>query len=190
MAKARARSALPRNQLTIAQNYDIPFGHGRKYGSSVSRAGGRRRWADGHSAASLPFTAVFRSNRAYRQLWNRNTQPNVGPNNRPMSEAVRSIRPTQNRNQWITGCPNDNCTSGPYLWPASNTFGNYPINTLFGPHSINQDFSIMKTFQITEKVNSDSAWIRPTSSTIPTWVHPTRRHESAGRPDHQYRVWR
>jgi hypothetical protein len=39
------------------------------------------------------------------------------------------------------------------LWPSSNTFGNYPIDTLYGPHFIDQDFSIMKTFRITEKVN-------------------------------------
>jgi hypothetical protein len=60
---------------------------------------------------------------------------------------------TQNRNQWIVGCPNGICTSGPYAYPASYTFGNYPINaTIFGPHFIEQDFSIMKTFRLTERV--------------------------------------
>jgi hypothetical protein len=77
----------------------------------------------------------------------------VGPNNRPNvgSGAVYAASP--NRNQWITGCPDQNCSTGPYLWPSSNTFGNYPIDTLYGPHFIDQDFSIMKTFRITEKVN-------------------------------------
>jgi hypothetical protein len=59
---------------------------------------------------------------------------------------------TQNRNQWIEGCPNLQCTSGPYLWPSSGTFGNYPIDTLIGPHFINEDFSISKQFHLTERV--------------------------------------
>jgi hypothetical protein len=38
------------------------------------------------------------------------------------------------------------------LYPASSTFGNYPIDTLIGPHFINFDFSMQKQFHITEKV--------------------------------------
>jgi hypothetical protein len=45
------------------------------------------------------------------------------------------------------------CTTGPYLYPASNTFGNYPIDTLIGPHFINFDFSAQKQFHITERVS-------------------------------------
>ena len=30
-------SLLPHNQITIAQNYDIPFGHGRKFGSTANK---------------------------------------------------------------------------------------------------------------------------------------------------------
>ena len=35
--------------------------------------------------------------------------------------------------------------------PAANAFGNYPINSLYGPHFIQQDMSIFKTFKITER---------------------------------------
>jgi hypothetical protein len=59
---------------------------------------------------------------------------------------------TQNRNQWIEGCPGGSCTTGPYAYPASYTFGNYPIGTLIGPHFIDTDFSISKAFHITERV--------------------------------------
>ena len=83
-----------------------------------------------------------------------NTQPNVGPNNRPMVGSGSVYPSTQNRDQWITGCPTKDCTSGPYLAPASNTFGNYPIGAnMFGPHFIEQDVTIMKTFHITERVS-------------------------------------
>ena len=142
---------LPRNQLTVAQNYDIPFGHGRKYGSSVSRAvdavaGGWTLSGITTFYSGLPIEPTIDN------YGTGNTQPNVGPNNRPNVGTGAVYPSTQNRNQWITGCPNENCSSGAYLWPSSNTFGNYPINTLFGPHFIDQDFSIMKTFRITEKV--------------------------------------
>ena len=38
-----------------------------------------------------------------------------------------------------------------FLIPSANTFGNYPINTLFGPHFIQQDLTLAKTFRITER---------------------------------------
>ncbi len=42
--------------------------------------------------------------------------------------------------------------AGPFALPAPGTFGNYPINTLFGPRYIQQDISLMKTFAITERI--------------------------------------
>ncbi|MCU1294949.1 MAG: Cna B-type protein [Bryobacterales bacterium] len=36
--------------------------------------------------------------------------------------------------------------------PGQNTFGNYPVNALYGPHFINQDLSLAKVFSITEKL--------------------------------------
>jgi hypothetical protein len=144
-------SLLPNNQITIAQNYDIPFGHGRRYGASSSRvvdavAGGWTLSGITTFYSGIPIEPSIDN-------YGPGTQPNVGPNNRPNvgSGAVYAASP--NRNQWITGCPDQNCSTGPYLWPSSNTFGNYPIDTLYGPHFIDQDFSIMKTFRITEKVN-------------------------------------
>ncbi|MGA2136143.1 MAG: carboxypeptidase regulatory-like domain-containing protein [Bryobacteraceae bacterium] len=143
-------SLLPHNQLTLAQNYDIPFGHGRKYGASISKPvdavlGGWTISGITTFYSGIPFEPSLEN-------YGSGTQPNAGPNNRPMvgSGAVYAASP--NRNQWIVGCPDQQCTSGPYLFPASNTFGNYPINTLIGPHFINQDFSIMKTFHLTERV--------------------------------------
>ena len=141
---------LPRNQLTIAQNYDIPFGHGRKYGSNVSRPvdaalGGWTISGITTFYSGLPINPTLEN-------YGSNAQPWAGPGNRPMVGSGSVYAASQNRNQWIVGCPNQLCTSGPYLYPASYTFGNYPINQLFGPHFINQDFSIMKNFRITEKV--------------------------------------
>jgi hypothetical protein len=40
-----------------------------------------------------------------------------------------------------------------FLAPGAQTFGNYPINTLIGPHFIQQDLTLAKSFKITERVS-------------------------------------
>ena len=66
----------------------------------------------------------------------------------PMSAAAALIRvPRTAMNGY---CP---LSSGAYALPASNTFGNYPINTLIGPLFINQDLSLSKSFAITERMH-------------------------------------
>jgi hypothetical protein len=50
------------------------------------------------------------------------------------------------RNDWILPL-----SSGAYTLPAAGTFGNYPINTLIGPHFVDQDVTLEKTFSFTER---------------------------------------
>ena len=50
--------------------------------------------------------------------------------------------------QWFVGARIGGCLPDSR---ASNTFGNYPINTLFGPQFIQQDLSLAKTFRFTER---------------------------------------
>ncbi len=144
-------SLMPHNQLTLAQNYEVPYGHGQKFGASSSRAldaalGG---WTVGLITtyySGIPFGPTLSN-------YGTNVQPNAGPNNRPDLGSGGVYPSTQSRNQWIEGCPSEQCTSGAYLYPASYSFGNYPIDTLIGPHFINFDFMAMKQFHITEKVS-------------------------------------
>ncbi len=42
--------------------------------------------------------------------------------------------------------------AGPSLLPAPGTFGNYPINNLYGPQFVNLDASLMKQFSFTERI--------------------------------------
>ena len=143
-------SLLPHDQLTIAQNFDVPFGHGRQFGAGVSKPvdavlGG---WTIGSITtfySGIPFSPTI-------QNYGSNLEPSAGPNNRPMMGNGAVYPSTQNRNQWIEGCPNLQCTSGPYLYPASGTFGNFPIDTFIGPHFINEDFSVSKQFHLTERI--------------------------------------
>lgn len=138
------------NQVVLAQNYDIPFGRGRKYGSNVNRIvdtvlGGWNISGITTYYSGFPFQPSIDN-------YGPNTQPYTGPNNRPNVGSGAIYPSNQNRAQWFIGCPAQTCTTGPYLWPASNTFGNYGINTLIGPKFINQDFSIQKQFAFTERL--------------------------------------
>ncbi|HUD98033.1 MAG TPA: TonB-dependent receptor [Bryobacteraceae bacterium] len=147
-------SLLPHNQVTIAQNYDIPFGHGRQFGSTANKGvdlalGGWTISAITTFYSGIPESPTIDNYGAAAGV----VKPGAGPNNRPDSGSGAVYPSTQNRNQWIEGCPDQVCTSGPYMYPASNTFGNYPIDTLIGPHFINFDFSAQKLFHITERVS-------------------------------------
>lgn len=140
---------LPRQQWTFANVYEIPFGRGKKYGGNANRAidfalGGWTISGITTYYSGFPFSPT---------LENYPGQPNVGPSNRPVQGSGDPFAGAAgNRSQWFVGCPNGNCTSGPFQLPAPNTFGNYPINQLFGPHFIDQDLTLAKTFKITERI--------------------------------------
>lgn len=141
---------MPHQQFTLAQAWTIPFGRGRKWGSNSNRLvdgvlGGWNLSGITSIYSGIPFMPTIEN-------YGSNAQPYTGPNNRPDvgSGAVYAANP--NRNQWIVGCPAGNCTTGPYLFPASNTFGNYGVNTLYGPWYYDQDVSLAKTFSLTERM--------------------------------------
>ena len=145
-------SILPRQQWTFAQTYDIPYGHGRKYGAKSAKATGLRvgrmdNQRHHHLLQRVPIFSDAGELRLSGRAANRDrtTGPMLGS-----GDAYSGAQ--GNRSQWFVGGPSRNCTSGPYTFPAANTFGNYPINTLFGPHFIQQDLTLAKTFQITEKI--------------------------------------
>jgi hypothetical protein len=137
----------------MLQNYDIPFGHGRKYGSTLPRAldlavGGWNVSGITTFYSGLPFDPTLESGYP--------GDPNTGPNNRPDDGTVSPYAGAQgNRNQWFVGeslAQLEAGNSGPWALPAANTFGTHGIGTLFGPHFIQQDISLKKDFHITERV--------------------------------------
>jgi hypothetical protein len=140
-------NTLPRQQWTFAQVYDIPFGRGRKYGSQMSKGvdyalGGWSLSGITTYYSGFPFSPTLENYGA------QGGQPNQGPTNRPNIGSGDPYNGAQgNRNQWFVGG-----VGGAFLIPSPNTFGNYPINTLFGPHFIQQDLTAAKTFKVTERV--------------------------------------
>lgn len=142
---------LAHQQWTFAQIYDVPFGKGRRWGSNLSRPadavlGGWELSGITTYYSGFPFSPVLEN------YGSQGLQPNVGPNNRPNKGSGSPYSGAAgNRNQWFVGCPNLDCTSGTFLYPAANTFGTYPIGELYGPHFIQQDLSIFKTFKFTDR---------------------------------------
>jgi carboxypeptidase family protein/TonB-dependent receptor-like protein len=136
-------SDFPRQQWVVASNYDIPFGRGRKFGANTNRfidaiLGG---W-------NLSGIFTYYSGRPfYPTLDSYPGQPYTGPRTVPDKGSGDPYAPNKNRDQWIVGG-----FGGPFLQPAPNTFGNYPISELRGPQFVNVDASVMKQFSITEKL--------------------------------------
>jgi Carboxypeptidase regulatory-like domain len=141
---------LPDHELIIAQNYDVPFGRGRKYGGNMNRffdyaVGG---WGISGSTtfySGLPFTPQINAYPAGT------IRPYTGPNNRPDQGSGSPYASDQNRDHWLNVGPGDTLSSA-FVIPANNTFGNYGYNRLRGPIFINQDLSLFKSFAITERL--------------------------------------
>jgi hypothetical protein len=118
-----------------------------KYGSQISKiadyaVGGWMISGIMTYYSGFPFTPTLEN------YGSQGGQPNQGPNNRPnLGSGDPYAGARGNRSQWFVGG-----VGGAFLIPSANTFGNYPINTLFGPHFIQQDLSLSKTFKLTERV--------------------------------------
>ncbi len=138
--------SLPRQQWTFSQTYDVPFGHGRKYGSNMNR--GVDHALGGWTLSGITtYYSGFPFSPGLEDYGSQGGQPNVGPNNRPnLGSGDPYSGAKGNREQWFVGG-----IGSTFLIPAANTFGNYPINVLFGPHFIQQDMTLAKSFKITER---------------------------------------
>jgi Carboxypeptidase regulatory-like domain len=137
-------SDFPNQQWVFAANYDLPFGRGRKFGGNANR------FVDavlGGWNLSGIFT-YYSGLRFWPKIDSYPGQPYAGPNTVPDKGSGSPYAPNQNRDHWIVGLAPG---STAYTLPAPNTFGNYPINSLFGPQFVNLDASIMKVFSITER---------------------------------------
>src|SRR6476646_4914600 len=110
--------------MILAQNFDIPFGRGRKFGNHTNRLvdallGGWNISGVTSYYSGIPFNPTL-SNK---------TAP-IGPNDRPNQGSGDPFKGALgDRRQWFVGG-----TGGAFTLPGSDTFGNYPINVLFGPH--------------------------------------------------------
>jgi len=138
--------SIPTQQWVLVNNYDLPFGRGRKFGANSNKFvdavfGGWNVSGIFTYYSGLLFSPSIGSYPAGTG------QPYTGPNNNPDVGTGSPYVANRNRNQWIVGG-----LGGPFRLPAANTFGTYPINTLVGPQFVNLDAAIMKQFSITERL--------------------------------------
>ncbi len=153
-------SLIPHHQITIAQNYDVPFGHGKKFGSSVNKGvdavlGG---WTISLITTFYSGLPVLANSGELRLGSASQVQ---APTIAPIREAGVCIHRLRTATNGSTGCPNQQCTSGPYMYPGEFHFGNYPIDTVdrsafhqLRLHGAESSSTSRSAFR------SDSAWIR------------------------------
>ena len=145
-----------RNHMFIlTQVYDLPFGKGKKYASGMGRAGDLLvgGWSINSATvigSGLPFTPHPDSC---------SSSSDVGPCIADLvgnvKDGTRSGDP-QAAGYWFqtTGgvkLTTPGQTAGPWGQPAVETFGDAGRNSLRGPKFFNTDFSVFKTFSVTER---------------------------------------
>ncbi len=149
---------LSRHLFTAAENYDLPFGRGKRF---LSGAGGLANaivggWSvNGITSAysGRPFTpniGTFPAGFTQR--------PYTGPSGRPdrgTGDLFSNV--PHNRDGFFVGLykvPGDPTSGLNDQWkiPAQNTFGRFPFNGLYGPIFIQQDMGAAKTFALKESV--------------------------------------
>src|SRR5262245_55885465 len=126
-----------RHRLTIAWNYALPFGKGRKWlsggGPPEYALGGWQINGISTFQTGLPFTPTANS-----------ATVNTGTGSRPDRAGDGKLDdPTVDR--WFD--------TSAFATPAQFTYGNSGRNILYGPGRVNFDFSIFKQFRVTEGLN-------------------------------------
>ncbi len=148
----------PKVQYTTAVTYELPFGKGKKMGSSWNRAtdavlGGWRTASIVNWRTGLPINVGLNGNgidpatgRAY-VFFGRNGG-GLRPNR--VGEANTGIDPKTDRFQFLS--------ASAYTVQAINTAGNSARNTAYGPRFFTTDFNLSKGFRITERQSVDIRW--------------------------------
>jgi Carboxypeptidase regulatory-like domain len=131
-----------RNLGVINSTYDLPFGRGRRFGSSAK--GWVNTAVGGWSVAGVltlqsgfPFT------------------PQLGFNPTNNGDSRNPIRPSLNPSftgPVILGSPNRYYDPNAFVVPPNGTYGNVGRDVLPGPGLATFDFSALKNFKVTEKV--------------------------------------
>jgi hypothetical protein len=163
-----------RNHMFIlTEVYDLPFGKGKKWASDVGRAGDLLigGWSINSATtigSGLPFTPGLSSCSAEIDVGpckpdllgsvkngTRSGHPDVGgywfQTSSVSLEPVSNSLPTAAGNVCTGGAQ---ITSGPWGQPGCAAFGNIGRNALRGPKLFDTDFSLFKSFSLTEKLKT------------------------------------
>lgn len=144
------------HHITGSAVYDLPFGHGRKWASSLNRyadaaVGGWSVDPIVSFSTGLPFNLTVSgnpSNSGQGSLDGNNDRPNLNPADPNFKAAVNPVtgKPTRTRAQWFN--------TDAFVANAPYTFGNVGRNTLRGASFVDLDLALHKRFKITERVST------------------------------------
>jgi hypothetical protein len=138
--------------------YDLPFGHGKTYGSNIPK------WADyafgGFQISSnltwssgLPFSVSYGecgSDIDAGPCWAAKTgSPNI---NIGGLQTPSSGNPFRTFFTPVAAFPSNGASGNGFTRPAAETFGSR--NSLYGPRYFNTDMAVAKGFNVTERVNA------------------------------------
>lgn len=147
-----------RNRISGTYVYELPFGHGKSMLQSGAAA-----WVLGNWTTSGVYT--FYSGHPFQAAWsseNSLLDPYgfaVAPPNQ-----VAPVHYLHKQTCWFYDGSNKACGSlapgltTPYADPGKYTIGNVGRNTLVGPQTQLFDFSLYKTFPLTESINTQIRW--------------------------------
>lgn len=151
-------SQTPVHRYTTAVTYDLPFGKGRRWGSSWNRGadlvlGGWKFSSIVSWRSGLPINVGLNSN---------GIDPATGQAYRFLLRNGGGLRPDRVGNANTGVDPKDNrfnfLNVSAYRIQTLNTPGNAARNSAFGPRQFNTDFALRKEFRITERQAAEFRW--------------------------------
>ena len=144
--------------FVLSSVYDMPFGHGKKYGSSIPKwadyaLGGFELSGNVNWSSGLPFSVGYNecgSDIDAGPCWaahTGSTNINVSSLQTPASGA-----PFRQFFTPVAAFTTNGASGNGFTRPAQDTFGSR--NSLYGPRFFNTDLAIAKNFNITERANA------------------------------------
>jgi hypothetical protein len=160
-AVAHARDSNVRRQQLIGYgSYDLPFGHGKQFLTGANHAedllvGGWQVSDTTNWAGGLPFTLSY--NGCNANIPNGPCDPSIVQGEH-IHLHLTPFNPTNAQRTFFSpyelpGENIPNATSGVFVNPGLDNFGNMGQNTLRGPRFFGTDMAITKQFSIWEKVS-------------------------------------
>jgi hypothetical protein len=148
---------LREQQFTFFGNYQLPFGHNHFIGSNTPRfvnalISGFELGSTINFSGGLPFTPSY--GECGQDILGSPCMPNkLGGTRLPTSLAKYSST-TQSRTYFtpVATLTTNGQVSGPFQRPLLDHFGTVGRNNYFGPSFFNEDFSLLKNFNIRESV--------------------------------------
>jgi hypothetical protein len=143
--------------------YEFPFGKGKKFLSSPSRAkdlafGGWQIAGVWNWESGLPFTPSYQD--CGKDEDTGPCRPNLVGNASLANPSAAMWFAVATAASTSSGCGagstaelnTNGCTRGPWSRPQAGTFGNVARDSFFGPHLFNTDASLSKNFHISERI--------------------------------------